>query len=147
MNRDHILFKIGRIQYKTNKILLQELRNYGVTGIFPSHGEIIGSLLLNGPLQMKDIARIIDKDKSTVTALTDKLIRLHYVVKHRDSDDNRVSIISLTEKGKALKPYYKEISKSLREQAYKGFSDDEKKLLCNMLEKLDSNLSKQFDAK
>lgn len=140
MNKEFIFFQIGKIQYKVNKFLMKELSSHGMKGIYPSHAEILGSLLLHGPLQMNQIAEFVGKDKSTVTALVKKLILKGYVEKIRDYDDNRVSIISLTRKGKTLIPDYLKISQKLRETSNKGFNEDERELLYNLLVKLEGNL-------
>lgn len=140
MNKDHILFIIGRINYKANRLLLKELKKHQIVGIAPSHGEIIGALIVRGRLQMKEIAEIIDKDKSTITALINKLIAMGFVQKDRDKDDNRISIISLTKKGKALKPAFIAISEKLRTNAYKEISEKEKQTLYDLLMKLNRQL-------
>ncbi len=89
---------------------------------------------------MKEIAEIIDKDKSTITSLINKLIVLDYVEKKKDMDDNRISIISLTAKGKALKPVFMEISEKLIIKAFQGISDQEKEILNILLAKLNKNM-------
>ena len=140
MNRDLILFKIGRIQYKAHRFLLGELRGHGIRGIAPSHGEIIGFLILNGPMMMKDIARVIDKDKSTITALIDKLVAMGLVKKTRGVDDSRVSMVSLTKKGESMRGKYLDISARLRAKAYRGFTDGERESLSGLLDRLNGNL-------
>jgi len=140
MKNDRILFIIGRINYKVNRYLVKELKKQNLGEISPSHGEIIGSLLLRGSLQMKEIAEIIDKDKSTITSLINKLIVLGYVEKKKDMADNRISIISLTEKGKALKSSFMEISEILITKAYQGISEQEKKILNILLVKLNKSM-------
>ncbi|MCU0849500.1 MAG: MarR family transcriptional regulator [Spirochaetes bacterium] len=140
MNKDHILFEIGRIHYRVNKFLGVELEKHGITGIAPSHGEIIGSLLMRGPLTMKEIAGIVGKDKSTVTSLVSKLIDRGYVKKSENADDKRITIISLTRAGKALKPHYEEISSKLKSWAYSGFSEEERDRLHAYLIRLGKNL-------
>lgn len=140
MKNNHILFTIGRINYKVNRFLVQELKKNNLREISPSHGEIIGSLLLSGSLKMKEIAEIIDKDKSTITSLINKLITLGYVEKKKDMADNRISIISLTVKGKALKQLFMEISKKLAIKAFRGISEQEKEILNILLVKLNKNM-------
>lgn len=140
MNKDHLLFVIGRINYKINRFLVRELKKHQINGIAPSHGEILGSLMMRGQIQMKEVVDIIDKDKSTVTALIDKLVSMGYVDKTKDAVDNRVSIIRLTEKGEALKPEVMEISEKLRAKAYKNISEEEKEILNTLLRKLNANL-------
>lgn len=140
MNKDHILFIIGRINYKVNRFLIRELKKHHIKGIAPSHGEILGALLLRGRLQMKELAEIIDKDKSTITALVNKLMALGYVEKAKAADDSRISIISLTQKGKALKPAFFEVSETMRVKAYAGISESDKEKLYALLMKLSKSL-------
>ena len=140
MKNDRTLFTIGRINYKVNRFLVQELKQNNLGEISPSHGEIIGSLLLRGSLQMKEIAEIIDKDKSTITSLIHKLIDLGYVEKKKDISDSRISIISLTAKGKALKPLFMDISDKLGKKAFQGVSEQEREILNILLAKLNKSM-------
>jgi DNA-binding MarR family transcriptional regulator len=139
MNKDFILFQIGRVHYQVDKFLMKELNDHGIKGIHPSHGEIIGSILLSGTLSMKEIAKLTGKDKSTVTALVNKLVLKGYVEKMKDHDDKRMHTVRLTKKGKALMPCYLDISRNLRETSYKGFTEKEREQLYNMLLKLEAN--------
>jgi MarR family transcriptional regulator, organic hydroperoxide resistance regulator len=140
MKKDHIIFLIGRIQYKANRFLSREMKAHHVKGLAPSHGEILGSLMARGPLPMSEIGRIIDKDKSTITALVNKLIKRGYVEKKSEPADSRISLIALTRKGMALKPHFQLIAQRLRAQSYKGITDDERETLFNLLTKLSTNL-------
>jgi DNA-binding MarR family transcriptional regulator len=140
MKKDHIIFLIGRIQYKANRFLSREMKAHSIKGLAPSHGEILGYLMARGPLPMSEIARIIDKDKSTITALVNKLIKLGYVEKRSDPADSRISLIALTRKGMALKPDFLLIAQKLRSHSYNGVSDDERETLVSLLNKLNANL-------
>jgi DNA-binding MarR family transcriptional regulator len=140
MKKDNILFIIGRIHYKAHRFLVKELKKHNIGAISPSHGEIIGALLIRGSLQMKEISEIIDKDKSTITSLIKKLIALDYVEKKKDMNDNRISMISLTAKGKALKASFLEISGKLVTKAYQGISEQEKEILNILLTKLNKSI-------
>jgi len=140
MKNDQIIFLIGRIQYKASRFLTRELRVHDIKGLATSHGEILGALMFQGPLSMTEIARIIDKDKSTITALVDKLIRLGYVKKEKHGADNRFSLIAVTQKGEALKPAFVSIARKLRALSYKDIPDDERETLVRLLTKLNENL-------
>ncbi len=118
---------------------MQELKKRGLNGLAPSHGEILGALLVKGKFQMKDLVKVLEKDKSTITALVNKLVKLGYVKKSKDPDDKRVSYISLTQKGKSFRPDFMGISKKLRNQAYKNITDDEKDTLFRLLDKINAN--------
>ena len=140
MKKDHIIFLIGRIQYKANRFLSREMKAHHIKGLAPSHGEILGYLMARGPLPMSEIGRIIDKDKSTITALVNKLIKRGYVEKKSEPADSRITLIALTRNGMALKPHFQLIAQKLRAQSYTGVTDDERETLVNLLTKLNANL-------
>lgn len=140
MGTEHVISLISNIREKANKLILYELNRCGVSGIVPSHGDIIVALLQNRKLTMKEIAERIDKDKSTVTALVDKLIKMGYVEKQRSLQDNRVVFVSLTEEGLALKPQFEAVSSRLLSVVYHGISEEEKEVLINILTKMKNNL-------
>ncbi len=112
----------------------------GISGIVPSHGDIIVALLQNRKLTMKEIAERIDRDKSTVTVLVDKLIKMNYVEKTRSLQDNRVVFVSLTEKGLALKSKFETVSSHLLSTVYNGISEEEQEILINLLTKMKNSL-------
>ena len=140
MKKDQIVFLIGRIQYKAGRFLTRELRARGIHGLGVSHAEILGALIFQGPLTMTEIAKTIDKDKSTITALVNKLIRLGYVKKEKHGADNRFNLIAVTQKGVDLKPAFVTIARKLRALSYKDIPDDERETLVRLLTKLNENL-------
>ena len=77
---------------------------------------------------MKDLASTIHRDKSTITALVNKLIKLGYIKKEQDEKDVRVTLISLTQKGREFKKDFDEISKEVIKKLYLGFDSKEKSL-------------------
>jgi DNA-binding MarR family transcriptional regulator len=140
MKKDQILFLISRVRHKANKFLVRELKAHKITGLAVSHGEILGTLLVRGPSTMTEVARIIGKDKSTITALINKLIRTEYVEKRKHDADNRFTQIALTPKGEALRPAFLSIARKLRAVSYKDIADDERETLVRLLTKLHENL-------
>ncbi len=139
MNDEYLIHLIGLIRDNTNRFLSRELKNSSLKGISPSHGDILGALCLKDGLRMKELAILINRDKSTITALVNKLIRLGYVEKETDYQDNRINLIRLTEMGKQSKPAILEIAKTLREKAYEGLSEEERKILSMLLSKISKN--------
>jgi len=139
MDTKFIINHIGKIRDKAHAFLTNLLDEHDMKGIAPSHGDIIWALLNNDELSMKMLAESIGRDKSTVTALVNKLVRFEYVQKRKDTDDSRVSLISLTEKGRQLKMNFISISEALREKAYEGVSEKEKAELFKLLDKILKN--------
>ena len=92
----------ARVREKANEFIIRELKKMGVLGIAPSHGDILITLMLKGPMKMKDMADSIHRKKNTITTLVDKLIALDYVEKLADEKDSRIKMITLTVKGRSL---------------------------------------------
>lgn len=130
---------ISKIREKVNRLIEAEMSQNGLDGIVTSHGDIIYALFNKSRMTMAEIANKIGRDKSTVTALIDKLVKLEYVVKERDTQDTRVVYVALTEKGKELEPIFEEISAKVLETFYLGVSKKEKEELTKTLNKIYNN--------
>jgi DNA-binding MarR family transcriptional regulator len=139
MGRDLVLFSMGRITERVKGFLAEELRKHGMGGLGVSHMEIIGILTRRENVQLKELVELIGKDKSTITALTKKLMRMGLVRKITDSEDSRVSHIALTDKGRRLEPGIMRISRRLRKKAYRGLTKEELDRLSELLEKMRRN--------
>lgn len=139
MKSEDIISLVSRIREFANTFITDEMNKYGVEGLAVSHGDIIFSLLNNEKLTMKEIAEKIEKDKSTVTALVNKLIKQGYIEKTKDILDNRVVFVTLTEKGKSLEPMFNKISEELISKVYEGISENEKEELLKTLIKIKNN--------
>jgi DNA-binding MarR family transcriptional regulator len=139
LEKDIPVILISQIREKANRFLISELKNHNMTGLAPSHGDILWALFKHGALSMKGIAELIDRDKSTVTVLVNKLIFLGYVRKQLDLADSRVNLISLSDKGRALKDDLVEISQKLIAKVYRTLSEDERDSLIGLLTKINDN--------
>jgi DNA-binding MarR family transcriptional regulator len=136
MNESYILSLIGRIHRQGNRFIESELRNRGIEGIAPSHGDILFQLYNHDSLTMQELSRAIDRDKSTVTVLVNKLLKLGYIHKEQDAQDARVYRLSVTEQGKSLRPIFEDISERLLEETYKDFTTTEKQQIMALLQKI-----------
>lgn len=136
MKIDHIIALIAGNRGGAYRFITGELRRRNIRGLAPSHGAILSTLYDHGPVSMQELAKRIDRDKSTVTALVKKLLDGGFVEKAKETGDGRVTIVSLTDKGMALKPDFDDISEMLIARAYRGFSRREQERLVRGLEKM-----------
>ena len=113
MKTSHIIDLVSRVRAKAGAFIMEEFKRHGVEGLVPSHGAILDILYEEGEVPMKELARRIGRDKSTVTTLVAKLVDLGYVKRSPDPGDGRVSLISLTGKGIEFRGVFDDISKSL----------------------------------
>jgi len=139
MKTDKTIYLIGRIREKANEFILKELEQVGFTNIAPSHGDVLATLFKHNECTMTDLANNIHRDRSTVTTLVNKLIKLGYVSSKKDANDSRSRIIFLTEKGKVLETEFIKISQKLYDIEYKELSEEEKEIFQKILIKIYNN--------
>lgn len=140
MNDKYIVYFISKTKKKMTGFIERELKEKELDDLVPSYGNILTALYDNeGKLSMKEIGQLIGKDKSTITALVNKLSELGYVKKEKCKEDRRVTYIMLTEKGKSIEDKFNDISKKVNLTAYKNFSKEEKALLLKLLKKMNNN--------
>lgn len=139
MKTDNTIFLMGRICEKANKFLLSEMAKLGLSGLAPSHGDVLANLFRCDRTTMTQLSKVINRDPSTVTALVAKLRALGFVETGKDSADSRVTCVFLTEKGRALAPNFDRISRGLFEREYTGVTEEEKAQLKRLLAKISGN--------
>ena len=139
MKTDHVIALIARVRDKAYEFIIRELNKKKITGLVPSHGGIMSTLFKRDRASMKDLSERIGRDKSTVTALVNKLVRAGYVVKEKDPDDNRITYLCLTTKGRALENDFDEISENLIATAFHGFSQEERESMVKAIVKMLNN--------
>lgn len=146
MNDKYIIYFISRTKANMIKFLENRLKSNELNDLIPTHGNILTALYeSDGRLTMKEIAKKIGKDKSTVTALVNKLISLGYIKKDKCDIDKRVTYISLTDKAIDIKDKFDFISSQVKETAYKDFTDEEKAEFLRLLRKLSKNFKDAND--
>lgn len=131
-----ILSLISKIHEKGNRFIIEELKNNGVDGLVPSHGDILVCLYKNNKMTMKDIANCIHRTKPTVTVLVDKLEKLGYLKRAASDKDSRSTYVILTQKGEDFKATFDQISNNLNKVLNKNLSENEVKLLEELLKKM-----------
>ena len=139
MNTRDAISLISKIREKVNRLIEEEMSQNGLDGIVTSHGDIIYALFDKPKMTMAEVANKIGRDKSTVTSLIDKLMKLGYVVKERDTQDTRVVYVALTNEGHELKPKFQAISAKVLSVFYFGIPENEKEDLAKTLNKIYSN--------
>ena len=141
LNRNTIAL-IATCRSMANAFLKQELRRHGLAGFVPTHGNIIDALLKKGEMPMHSLAEYIRRDKSTVTALVGKLEQMGFVKRNVSSADNRINLVSLTEKGENLRTVFEGVSNRMFATALDGIPDADVEHLGNTLGRIIDNFAR-----
>jgi len=139
MQTEHLIALVSAIRDKANRFISEQLKARNIKDIVPAHGAVFFHLFRNSELTMGELARFIDRDKSTLTSVVQKLVGLGYIKREKDSVDLRVTKISLTQKGKLLETDFADISRSLLAKAYGGLSDKEMEFVIQILIRVNNN--------
>ncbi|MCG6162270.1 MarR family winged helix-turn-helix transcriptional regulator, partial [Leptospira bandrabouensis] len=73
-----IIYMISRIRDEFHRHLNLELKEKGLGPLTTTHADILFALVKKKKAQMQEIAKMINRDKSTLTALVDKLEALGF---------------------------------------------------------------------
>ncbi len=130
---------LSHIHSITADFLTAKLKERGFPDFASSHGNILFQLSVNEKMPMGDLAKKINRDKSTTTVLVRKLEAEGFITGSPDPADKRSRIIFLTEKGKQFNTIAMELSKDLLDTFYKGFTEEEKELFFQSLLRINSN--------
>jgi DNA-binding MarR family transcriptional regulator len=140
MNDKYIIYFISKTKKKMTRFIEKALKEEGLDDLGPSYGNILTVLYNNnGKLSMNQIGQLIGKDKSTITALVNKLSNLGYVKKEKCIEDRRVTYIILTERGKSIEGKVNNISEKVNLIAYRNFSKKEKDIFLELFKKMNNN--------
>jgi len=140
MNDKYIVYFLSKTKKKMTRFIEKALKEKGLVDLVPSYGNILTVLYNNnGILSMNEIGQLLGKDKSTITALVNKLLKLGYVKKEKCIEDRRVTYITFTEKGKSIEVKVNDISEKVNLIAYKNFSKEEKDIFLRLLKKMNNN--------
>lgn len=131
---------IARIRDHINKQIVQELEKHNVTGIVPSHGDILMFLYREDVLSIKMLAERVHRTQPTVTVLVNKLEKLGYVERSKSAEDSRVTMIRLTEQGRQLEPVFHQVSQQINGMVYGHLTDDQADQLESLLTGIVSKL-------
>lgn len=143
MNKYLAIAKISKIRREVYSYIESELRKRGIDGLVVSHGNILDILYDNdGRLTLKEISEGINRTKSTVTQLVDKLLIAGYVTKEANPEDKRSSYIVLTEKGLRIKKDFKEISDNVIKEFFYDFTEEEAENLLMLLDRVIINFTR-----
>lgn len=140
-NINSIISTIAQIHHSANKLIVDELKKHNLEGLAPSHGDILILLYeTKEGIAMSKITSSINKDKSTVTALVNKMEKMQLLEKFKNKNDSRSTLVRLTQKGWDTQPIVMDkISTKLLNTTYKNISQEEKEVVCSLLETIKDN--------
>lgn len=130
-------FTIARTQGKIRNVMIRKFREFDIT---PNQWAILNYLSLDYGTPTTEISKITFKDISNTIRILQKLEKKGLVYHHINSDDKRVSLFYLSDKGVNLREKLFPIGTSVMEDSVKGIEPEKVKELMDLLNKIYNNL-------
>ena len=134
------ILRLGRLRQRFEKYMLNALQEEGYADLAPAHGGVVSVLHAFGPLPMSELALAVEKRKPTVTVLVNKLQKNGLVDCKKDSYDQRVTRVHLTDKGEKFAKVTTKLAIGVVNQAVEGVPEDQLAVFTDVLESLLHNL-------
>jgi len=128
------------LRTQINEFIKLKLKEAGNTELVPSHGSLLSYVYENGGrVQIKELYDVMLKQKSTITEMIKRLIKLGYLTKEASAEDKRVSYVVATEKAWAFRDAFSGISEDLQDKVFTDFTDEEAEEFVRLLKKAIKN--------
>jgi DNA-binding MarR family transcriptional regulator len=135
-------FLISKIHHLGGRIFARMLKDYNIE-INPAQGRIMFVLWQEDGIPIRELARRTSLEKSTLTAMLDRLEKMGYVRRIHSADDRREILVERTEQDKSWQDVYVKVSQEMSILFYKGFSESEIEQLDGYLRRLLDNLERE----
>jgi len=93
-----------------------------------------------GESTQTELAEMVDLGRAAIGTMIDQLEARGLLERLPDPADRRVWLVAATESGRVLVDRFYEIDKKFRQELRRGIDRDERQLLAELLERLDTNI-------
>lgn len=135
--RSFVTFRIMRVQNKLNAQAAAMLRKH--TELSLTEWRIVSLLNLTGPTTASSISRVAEMDKGQISRGIKPLIERGLVKTSEHEQDNRQTILALTDEGSKIVRENSKIMRARQQRLTHDISDAELKLLYDILDRLYDN--------
>ncbi len=133
-------FLISQIKQIGDRTFDKILTHKGIDAFNGAQGRILFALWQNDKISIKDLSQKTGLATTTLTSMLDRMEQQNLIRRTFDKSDRRKTIIVLTDKSHNLQNDYKNVSDSMSEIYYHGFTEYEINIFENFLQRILNNL-------
>ena len=133
---DALFAQICRLKHARVHTLLETL------GLYRGQPSVLQALWEQEGLMHTELARRLQVQPATITKMLQRMERAGFVERRPDPDDQRVSRVYLTESGRAVRADVQQVWQRLDEEAFAGFTLQERVLLKRFFLRIRDNLQR-----
>ncbi|MEW8956737.1 MarR family winged helix-turn-helix transcriptional regulator [Clostridium sp.] len=136
-NSDSLYYIFGEVikmhYYRTHKL-------FEKVGLYPGQPQLLFSLLRKDGQRQKELAEKLKVKPATITVMINRMEKNGIIYRESDDEDQRVSRVYLTEKGREISKEVKELIESINNECFSNFTEEEQVILRRLLLQLRDNL-------
>ncbi|WP_425270919.1 MarR family winged helix-turn-helix transcriptional regulator [Paenibacillus ferrarius] len=128
---------------KLQNFYIQLISQFGhCTGVSPSRFRLLQKLYHVDEINQTSLQKELQIDSAAITRHLKQLEGDGIVTRRNNPDDNRFTLVRLTELGRQEIVAYQEEKILFMAQLLQGFSEEEQKLFSHMIERMRNNITK-----
>lgn len=104
---------------------------------------VLSCLWRDEEMTISELAGLVGNGLPAMSRIIDRMVVKDLVVRQKDEDDDRVSIVALTKKGNDLR-HLSNFHERINEILFEGFSSEERFLAFSLLSKMQINAEKSL---
>ncbi|MEW9094923.1 MAG: MarR family transcriptional regulator [Clostridiaceae bacterium] len=135
----HVFSQVIRLHYYRTHKLLEKI------GVYPGQPPMLMALHIKDGQSQKELSDKLNIKPATITMMLKRMEKFDLVERKVDSEDQRVTRVYLTEKGKELCKEAIQVIKIIKGECFSNFTEEEKILLRRLLMQMKNNLEEACD--
>ncbi|MGE7664711.1 MarR family winged helix-turn-helix transcriptional regulator [Ureibacillus composti] len=130
---DSLSFLLSKCNQKAFALAQERLIEFNLT---PEQAVALTYLFKKDGINQLQLGEMIQKDRTTVSGIVNKLVTLGYVIKGTNPSDKRSSLLFITEKAISIKDVMLQQAVEVNKFLTKDLTDQEREFLLTMLKKI-----------
>ena len=131
---DHLLAQVSRLHFLRARTLFETV------GLYRGQPPVLGVLAEGEGVSHSELAARLDVRPATISKMLDRMERAGFLTRRPDAEDQRVSRVYLTERGRAVQCEVRRLIRTMAQETFAGFSLEEQALLSRFLLQIRENL-------
>jgi DNA-binding MarR family transcriptional regulator len=136
---DFLFAQICKLKHARVQSLLEGI------GLYRGQPPVLRALWAQDGLTHTDLARTLEVQPATITKMINRMEKNGFVQRRQDADDQRVWRVYLTDAGRAVQEDVRQVWRTLEQEAFDGFTIEERVLLRRFFLQMRQNLIRASD--
>jgi DNA-binding MarR family transcriptional regulator len=137
MKHERVTKKLAFLYWFNRKLFTRKIFPHPIG---PGQGAFLICLVQDNDMRQDDLVSLVGVDKAIGTRVIRKLNDAGYIRRRRDPEDHRAYLLTLTDKGAAMKPVILKVIDSVNMSLFQDFTEEERDTMHNYLDRMIENM-------